>query len=297
MNRTVLNRFIKMIVRNIHNKYTNYFIWKNKRKQVKNWGMVYLLSTSLFLELYNKITRFFQWKKSGFITVKYKNGFNMSYPYDKANELHHFMNIYDNYIGNFHRLCNFKIEFSDEDLILDIGAHVGGFGLAHKFKHPNSNVWFFEADENNFQMLKKNWYKNNFGNIQGQLFCQAVYGSRGNFDFSIGRTSTIGSINEVEFYGATKKAELVSVHATTIDDILKNVESCKLVKMDIEGSEHSTIRGISNSTLDKISYMIVEAHPVKDETISSLESYLKSKGFQVKTKAYDNECVDFYCFK
>ena len=54
----------------------------------------------------------------------------------------------------------------------------------------------------------------------------------------------------------------IKVDTVSIDDILKNVESVNLLKIDCEGAEWSAFSKVSSSSLDKIGSIVAELHGV-----------------------------------
>lgn len=139
-------------------------------------------------------------------------------------------------------------------IIVDVGAHIGYFTrIFSKLTGNDGAVYAFEADPENFEVLKKN--SKHLKNIKIQQL--AITDHAGMIDFyhceeKMGCHSILPNIPLD--YPKTK----ISVEATDLDSFLANsgVEKIDLIKIDIEGGEVKAMTGMKN-TLNKNTNLII----------------------------------------
>ncbi len=295
----MIKLLFKVIFTNLKNKYLFFKYWRKNSKEIKNWFKLYLITNSLILELAYKFKIFKNIIDRFPVKVKFNDGLIFYSPYDKFNELHIYIFMYSIYISDFLEHTGKILEFSKEDSVIDIGGHVGTFALFFKHFHP-SKLYVYEANINNYCLLKKNFEVNSIPKGEFKIENNAVFGENKVLNFSIGNTSTVGSINEIGFYRKKRGTNtLVSVLAKTLDSVFEDnkINRCKLLKMDIEGSEYSVFEATSDETFAKIDNMVIEVHPTFDKNPADLSVLLKLKGFNVIERDYGNGCFDFFCIR
>lgn len=292
-------KLIKIIFENIVNKFTYYGKWKQNSEIVENWFSLYLLTTSLSLQVLSKISFSKDFISKLPIKIKYINGNVFSVFYDKANELHSFIFMYRLYNNNFNKYTNRTIEFTEGDVAIDLGGHVGSFSLFFMLENPNCKIYTYEADLKNYCLIKKNFEDNQIDKRVYKVENYGVYGEETILNFSLGNTSTVGSISEVGFFKENKKNKVIQIQTKTLEQIFyeNDLQKCKILKMDIEGSEYSIFYNLKDEILNKIDNMILEVHPVSEYKPLELKIFLEEKGFTVKELSYSNGCYDFYCYK
>ena len=162
--------------------------------------------------------------------------------------------------------------------VVDVGAHIGYFTRICAARiGKNGHLFAFEADSENFDLLRKNTAK--FANIS--LIPLAVSSHVGTVDFYHLPAST-GCHSTLAPEGAAKK---VSVEATTLD--LFVAEQVKrpvdLLKMDIEGGEWEAFKGMENIFNQPHLQLIVEWNPesLKRAGIDPVQllTHLSDRGF------------------
>lgn len=142
-----------------------------------------------------------------------------------------------------------------QDVVVDIGANFGYFGLlaAHKLDKKNSKVIFIEANPNLIPYIQKtlslNWY-----NEQSTIGNFAVSDKKGSITLNvledyIGSSST-QSMEQLSTYLDKKMnlkvSEAIKVPMMTLDEYCRqeNINELNIIKMDIEGSEESAYAGM-----------------------------------------------------
>jgi len=127
-------------------------------------------------------------------------------------------------------------------VVIDIGAHIGYFTrIFSRLVGRNGKVYAFEADPENFSLLKKN--TKHLRNVE--IYQLAVSDRQGTIDFyhydeKAGCHSTLPNV-PLDY-----KKRKISVAANTLDAVLAEAGSPRVdvVKMDIEGGESAALRGM-----------------------------------------------------
>lgn len=135
-----------------------------------------------------------------------------------------------------------NIDFKPGDIVLDIGANVGGVSIMLAKKYPFLKIYSYEAHPINYQNLLKNIKENNISNIEP--FHYAVYSVDDhliNINLSYTNTGASNSFADPKLRPDVYSLEHSNIEVPTIslDSIIKNnnIEKIKLLKMDCEGAE------------------------------------------------------------
>jgi FkbM family methyltransferase len=130
--------------------------------------------------------------------------------------------------------------------VFDIGAHVGHYTLlAARIVGPTGHVYAFEAEPENFAILKRNVELNGYKNVT--CVPKAVSNRTGTLDFFVShqgndRHTLIGDPNSMSH--VTKR----SVPAVSIDDFVAEIgcPTADVIKMDVEGAEPFVLEGMTD---------------------------------------------------
>ncbi len=142
--------------------------------------------------------------------------------------------------------------------IIDIGGHIGSFSLlANKFLKKKGRQFVYEPVPENFNLIKKNILINNLTDSI-KPFNYAVSKAIGKAKIYISSDNTGGSRLHLPD-PSSKSFEIVKV--TTLDEIYKTnkLDFVDLLKIDVEGSEHSIIFSSKKILINKVRYIICEA--------------------------------------
>lgn len=122
-------------------------------------------------------------------------------------------------------------------VIVDIGAHIGYFTrLFARLSGPTGKVFAFEADPENFSLLKRNTTR--FPNVT--LLPLAVSNRAGTIDFYHSEDKT-GCHSTIP---ADFRQRKITVTAADLDSVLAKEAKIDLIKMDIEGGEGLALEGM-----------------------------------------------------
>ena len=164
-------------------------------------------------------------------------------------------------ITSYKMLHMIRDEGIDPEIIIDVGANKGQFGIAAAVIFPNSTVSSFEPDPETYSELIKN--TTTYKNIK--CFQTALGAEDGEIEFnrnSYSLSSSILPITEKHlsaFPEATEK-EVIKIPLTTLDIISTQFDFTKtvLLKLDVQGYEKIVLEG-ARDTLKNINFVALEA--------------------------------------
>lgn len=177
-----------------------------------------------------------------------------------------------------------RAHFKPEDVILDIGAHVGLLSyLCHQ--HGSRAVYAFEPEIKNFRQLAAH-----LGGLDGvHLSNLAVFRS----DKSIAALVHSGHLGEnsgggnvllqgmlLEIYAQTLDAQTAvpqTVQVIALDEILARVGRVKLLKLDCEGSEFPIL--LTSLLLGQVEEIVGEYHEISANVFLALDPQAKVDGY------------------
>ncbi len=168
-----------------------------------------------------------------------------------------------------------KINFNNEDIIIDCGANYGDLYAWTSLKNLNIRYISFEPSPNEFKCLELNCLNQSNNNF-------ALSNIDGYFDFFIKSDSGDSSIIEPST-GFTNK---IKVKTVTLSNYItdNNIGMVKLFKVEGEGFEPEILRGADN-VLSKIEYIGVDGSPERgknnETTIECASEFLISRGFEM----------------
>lgn len=178
----------------------------------------------------------------------------------------------------FMPVINNHVEFSPEDVVFDLGAHIGTLSILLSKLLIKGQIYSFEASKSTFEILKINVKKNRLQNIK--IINKAVTKKSGrvklykSIDGNWGDSIFTKNFRDYEF------SESVS-----LDDFINENElsKIKLVKMNIEGAEFEIINNLSSSSFAIIENFLILYHLDLDKTfdLSMITSNLEKHGFAI----------------
>lgn len=172
---------------------------------------------------------------------------------------------------------------SADDAVLDLGAHIGSFGVLAASRR-NCNVFAIEPDLESFTLCRINALLNS---VEGKVVSlRAAVG---------GETGKLLLFEATENWGHTilqgggpyniltgRNAE---VDCYSLRDILVHIgcDRCAFVKLNIEGAEFDLIEKSSTETLQKIGTIVGEVHyDLVSRSTNGILSRLREAGFRVE---------------
>ena len=176
--------------------------------------------------------------------------------------------------------------------ILDIGGHIGSFSLlSNKFLSKNGRQLVFEPVSENFNLIKKNIFINNLKNFI-KPFNFAVSNKSGSAKIFISSDNTGGSRLDIPDL-SSKTFEIVKV--TTLEEITKDnkINFIDLIKIDVEGSEHSIVLSSKKILINKAKYIICEAGGSYAGNSNDVLDFFRNNQFEVSYRGNEGLMLIF----
>lgn len=170
-------------------------------------------------------------------------------------------------------------EIAPEDVVVDIGAHIGIFTL-FAARQTRNGVYSYEASPTNFACLTANIAANGFSHVH------ATHAAVADRDGTLSLYLQPGTgANRISDVAADAAVDRVEVPAVSLGKIIEDhkLQRIDLVKMDCEGAEGLILPSTSPDHLARIRRLMMEFHdhlsPLRHE---ELEYLLQSAGFQTR---------------
>ena len=168
---------------------------------------------------------------------------------------------------------------SNDDVIIDVGAHIGLFALFASQFCKNGKIFCYEPIKENYKILIENIEMNQIQNIFPNNLAVTKKTSRVKIflnDDQSGHSMFIQNKNFVE------------VDSKSLSDIFidNGIKECDFLKLDCEGAEYEIVESISSDLFTKINKTAIEYHMVdtKPELLKQLINKLKQFSFSVHTR-------------
>lgn len=190
---------------------------------------------------------------------------------------------------------NLLESFNKDDLLIDIGAHIGYFSLLAYDKYNIKNIICYEPDLDNFNSLKENL--KNIANIE--LHNKAIWRSDGQhvsldlskYDVNNGRPNTASCSVILN----SNKHTVPCIGLDSVLDTLNKNYNKIIIKLDCEGSEYPIL--FTSKLLNKINSIYIECHDLDNISLeksflvdnitnynfNSIKLFLESHGFNLIT--------------
>lgn len=231
---------------------------------VKNWNVVFFVYFGIY--------------KKEFFSLYLKNGLKIKLR-TRSTDLQAFVNVW---IIKEYRIKGFEI--LEDDVIIDIGGHIGLFALYASIMSPKGKIISIEPYPQNFLLLKENIINNNLNNT---IFVnKAITDSNKNIELFIDTCDDAAH----SIYDNGKNS--ICINGITLGEIMnKNqISKCDMLKMDCEGAEFEIIKSLSDDDLLKIEKLCLEYHLKGNNSLplESLKNRLEKMNYHVNIKPTNN---------
>jgi FkbM family methyltransferase len=172
----------------------------------------------------------------------------------------------DIFLNRVYLPSNFSIH--PNDIVVDIGAHRGGF-TSFAAKLTSNMVIAFEPDPVNFSQLKKLIDQNNLLNV---IAHNAAIGKQTETShLFLSSSSSRHSLYRNQTPTHSDARREIEVNVISLDEALAQLDEVHLLKMDCEGAEIGILLNASKHTLSKLRKLAVETHdPLHSQKIKQL---------------------------
>ena len=149
----------------------------------------------------------------------------------------------------------YNIPFQQNDIVIDIGAHIGLVAIYLGLRFPGIKIHSFEPFPDNYELAKLNLSINHVTNVE--LHPLAVTSDGRAIEMA---TDPKNSGGATSMSSSLQHRRTSGISSTTLDSIFEafSIRKCKLLKIDCEGSEHEILT--STTRLRDIEYLIGEFH-------------------------------------
>lgn len=164
-----------------------------------------------------------------------------------------------------------KVNLSERDVVIDVGAAQGLFYLA--LKDFEIDYHGFEPSPVQFEDLSFNLDK------IGTLYNKALWNkSNEEIDFYINDWLNDSSCIEIKEFD-----EIIKVKTVTLDEVIKKInKKIKLIKIEAEGAEPEVLYGL-NEQINKVHFITIDAGPERNNETTIIEclNYLNESNFEL----------------
>ena len=164
---------------------------------------------------------------------------------------------------------------NDDDVVIDVGANIGGFALYFDSLHPGIRYHgiAIEPFGDNFALLKTNLLANGIDRFTA--YEAAISDTDGKV-----RIRTDLPVDEVQIADQGTGLDVTSFKLSTFCAQLA-VDRIDLLKMDVEGAEHDILRADYEFFCSHVAKTILECHELPGRTIAALVDRLDT-AFEVE---------------
>ena len=167
----------------------------------------------------------------------------------------------------------------NDDVVIDVGAHIGLFTLFASQYCKSGKIYCFEPVKENYDLLLDNIKLNHLTNIS-------------TFNCAVSNKSSKVKIflqdDEAGHSMYTTNSNSVEVYSMTLNDFFKEtkIKKCNFLKLDCEGAEYYIIDSLTPKNFDIIEKIIIECHfaDSKPLLLKKLTKTLEKFSFDTKTK-------------
>jgi len=133
-------------------------------------------------------------------------------------------------------------EVGPDNVVLDIGAHIGYYTLIFAARAgPRGKVFAFEPEPGNFALLEKNVHANGYRNVT--VVQKAISDKAGTVKLHLSEENS----GDNRIYDSHDGRRFLDVETIRLDDYFAgNQENIDFIKMDIQGAEHAALCGMAN---------------------------------------------------
>ena len=167
------------------------------------------------------------------------------------------------------------------DVVFDIGGHIGSFSLYAASKAVDGRVFSFEPLPENHKIFARNIELNKLDRIM--LERKAISDKKGTMDLYLYDGDHSGSSSL--FYRNTDKK--ITIETTTLQDVFRKnkIDRVNFMKIDCEGAEYDILFNLPKNLLMKIDKISMEYHDsINQHHHSELLKFFRENGFRARLK-------------
>ena len=237
---------------------------------------------SIFLRCVSKVNNwyiiplaYYKIIKSKYFVLSLKNGLKVKMR-TNSTDLQAFVNVWI--------LEEYKeemLEIGKNDIVIDVGAHIGLFTLYASQFCRDGSIYAFEPFKENLDLFRKNMQINKLMNIN--ILNYAVAGKKEKI--RIYKNNKDNAAHSM--YGSGDN--FFEIEAVTIGDVIDthHITKCDLLKIDCEGAEYEIIKSIPREYFPKIEKICLEYHLAdsKPYLLNELKETLRISNYKLTDRS------------
>jgi len=185
-----------------------------------------------------------------------------------------------------------NFEINSNDIVIDVGAHIGLFTLYASQFCNEGKIYSFEPVKENYELLLENVKLNNLNQVK--IFNFAVSNSNYPIKLFINNDESGHSM-------FSSSDQSISVNSISLKKIFDDnqIEHCNFLKLDCEGAEYEIIKNLPSVYFEKIDKMVIEYHMADSQPklLSELKTLLINNNFKIETKSLFSDIGFLYAKK
>ena len=185
-----------------------------------------------------------------------------------------------------------NFEIKPNDIVIDIGAHIGLFTIYASQFCTKGKIYSFEPVLENYELLLENIKLNKLDGVTS--FNQAISNSNEPIKLFLNNDEAGHSM----FSESSKSIIIDSISLQKIFD--KNqIKHCNFLKLDCEGAEYEIIKNLPSEYFKKIDKLVIEYHmaDLHPEFLIELKEILLRQNFKIETKKLFSDMGFLYAIK
>ena len=185
-----------------------------------------------------------------------------------------------------------NFEIKPNDVVIDVGAHIGLFTIYASQFCTNGKIYSFEPFVDNYELLLENITLNNLDNVKS--FNQAISNSNEPIKLFLNDDESGHSM----FSQSSKSIIVDSISLQKFFDE-NQIKHCNFLKLDCEGAEYEIIKNLPFEYFQKIDKLVIEYHmaDLHPELLIELKETLSQQNFEIETKKLFSDIGFLYAKK
>ena len=185
-----------------------------------------------------------------------------------------------------------NFEIKPNDVVIDVGAHIGLFTIYASQFCTNGKIYSFEPVPENYELLLENIKLNNLDYVT--TFNQAISNSNEPIKLFLNNDESGHSM----FSKSSKSIIIDSISLQKFFDKNK-IERCDFLKLDCEGAEYEIIKNLPLEYFQKIDKLVIEYHMADShpEFLIEFKEILSQQNFKIDYKKLFSDIGFLYAKK
>lgn len=253
-------------------KKSKFEIFLSLTKIIKNWHLIPLIYYGLI--------------KNEFCLLELKDGIKIKIR-TKSTDLQALVNVL---VIEEYQFPGFEIK--EDDVIIDIGGHIGLFVLYVTKNCKKGKVFCYEPFQKNYKLLVENVKLNKISNVN--YFNLAVSDNQNKIKIFISEDDAAHSI--VQSQEKFETVDSVSLKKI-IDD--NQIQRCDFLKLDCEGAEFKILESLPDEYYARIKKIVMEYHIFNNnfDSYQKMKERLENLKFEITEMCSSNELGMLYAIQ